>query len=237
MDISLFLSGEVGSFSSDEVDSFSSDEVDSFSSDEVGSFSSDEVDSFSSDEVGSFSTTIESLDNYSLPTLAVSQLQSGDTDISHEAPNEISLLTNVSSNVSSTSPGPCNLQVHQPVSLNAGYKLVFDNINWYIKPRYMRLDSQATSLSYVQSYGVKDRIDYSSISSTEVNLYDVLPTSNDYESLKKDFTILISRMIIDYLPFFSKDFKNLVKRHIPHKYSREMCKKSKVVSVTVSRVV
>ena len=216
MDISLFLSGEVGSFSSDEVGSFSSDEV------------------------GSFSTTIESLDNYSLPTLAVSQLQSGDTDISHEAPNEISLLTNVSSNVSSTSPGPCNLQVHQPVSLNVGYKLVFDNINWYIKPRYMRLDSQATSLSYVQSYGVKDRIDYSSISSqkrTEVNLYDVLPTSNDYESLKKDFTILISRMIIDYLPFFSKDFKNLVKRHIPHKYSREMCKKSKVVSVTVSRVV
>ncbi len=48
-------------------------------------------------------------------------------------------------------------------STNAGYKLVFDNIDKTIKPRYMRQDVQSVMLHYVQVYAVKDRIDFSSI--------------------------------------------------------------------------
>ena len=111
---------------------------------------------------------------------------------------------------------------------------MFDNIDKNVKPRYMRSDSQTVSLHYIQVYGVKDRIDYSSLSSqkpTETNLYDILPSSEDYELLKKDFTILVSRIVHTHLPFFGDDFKNLVEKHIPHKYSAEMSKKSEVVSV------
>ena len=46
-----------------------------------------------------------------------------------------------------------------PQSVNAGVKLVFDNIDKTVKPRLMTLESQTTSLNYVQAIAVKDRID------------------------------------------------------------------------------
>ena len=118
-------------------------------------------------------------------------------------------------------------------SVNAGYELVFDNIDKNIKPRYMRSHSQTLPLHYVQIYGIKDRIDYSTFSSqkhTETNVYSILPSLNDYELMKSDFTVLISRIIHNNLAIFGDDFKKLVVQHIPHKYSKEMCMKSEVVS-------
>ena len=54
----------------------------------------------------------------------------------------------------------------------------------------MTLESQTTSLNYVQAIAVKDRIDYSFLSDKidperESNLYDILPDGDDYNSLKK----------------------------------------------------
>ena len=77
-----------------------------------------------------------------------------------------------------------------PQSVNAGVKLVFDNIDKTVKPRHMTLELQTTSLNYVQAIAVKDRIDYSFLSNKidperESNLYDILPDGNDYDSLKK----------------------------------------------------
>ena len=119
-------------------------------------------------------------------------------------------------------------------SINAGYKLVFDNIDKTLKPRFMTQDSQTTILHYVQAYAVKDRIDYSSIGdeqNNETNLYKILPDSEDYHLLKERFVIHVSRIISTYLGFFKDDFKNLVQRHIPHRYSSEMCHKSEIVSI------
>lgn len=133
-----------------------------------------------------------------------------------------------------TSESAASATIEEPLSAIAGYKLEFDNLDKNVKPRFMRYDSQTVSLHYVQVYAVKDRIDYSIFSSekpTTMNLYDVLPTSDDYELLKQNFTVLVSRIIHSHLPFFGEDFKGLVKKHIPHKYSAEMCKKSEVVSV------
>ncbi len=45
-------------------------------------------------------------------------------------------------------------------SVNTGYKIVFDNIDKNVNPRHMRSDNQTRSLHYVQSYAVKDRINY-----------------------------------------------------------------------------
>ena len=174
----------------------------------------------------------ESYDSCSLPSLDISQLQSDD----FPEPSEETVLLSTSPDLFNPQINPINQQVEQPGSLNSGYKLVFDNIDKNVKPRYMRSDSQTQSLHYVQMYGVKDRVNYSSLSSqiqTELNLYGILPSSDDYDLLKKDFTILISRIIHAYVPFFGKDFENLVVKHIPHKYSHEMCKKSEVVSANV----
>ena len=81
---------------------------------------------------------------------------------------------------------------------------------------------------------MKDRIDFSEyldVAPQEVNAFDVIPTEEDYKSLKSDFSVLVSRAIVKFLPFFSADYKDLAQSHIPHRYSKEMSAKSEVVSI------
>ena len=115
------------------------------------------------------------------------------------------------------------------------YKLVFDNIDKTVAPRYMRADVQTRSLNYIQIYSVRNRIDFSPLSlthelPTEISLFDILPSAADYSSLKGNFTLLVARTIHDHIPFFGKDFKGLIPAHIPHQYSENMAAKSEVVS-------
>ena len=79
------------------------------------------------------------------------------------------------------------------------------------------------SLRFVQSYATKVRINFSAYSNEapmDVNAFDVLPTREDYISLKKDFSTLVTRIILEYIPFFAVDFKGLPVKHIPHLYSK-----------------
>ena len=58
-------------------------------------------------------------------------------------------------------------------SVNTGYKMVFGNIDMNVKPRPMTSDKQTRSLHNVQSYAVKDRVNYD-------NLSNELPTEVVY---------------------------------------------------------
>ncbi len=69
------------------------------------------------------------------------------------------------------------------MSVNAGYKIVFDK---NIVPRFMHNEHQTRSLNYVYSYAVKDKINFSKLSSntpTNVNIFDVISNEEDYKSL------------------------------------------------------
>ena len=119
---------------------------------------------------------------------------------------------------------------HAMPSACTGLKLVIDNIDSTVKPRYQRMDSQNKSLNYVQVYAVKDRIDFSQLSNSPPSpgrsVYDILPTTADYQALKDNFSILVARILVEHIPYF-KDFKGLVDNHISHPYSSEMAKSSK----------
>lgn len=117
-----------------------------------------------------------------------------------------------------------------------GHKFVIDNIDKNVSPRNMTMESQTRSLHYVQIYSVKDKIDYYGLfkrpfspSTDLMCLYDILPSPEDYTSIKENFKIIVARLIVEHLPFFSSDFKGLVPRHTPHRFSTEMSVKSEVV--------
>ena len=115
-----------------------------------------------------------------------------------------------------------------------GVKLVIDNIDKTVHLRYQRVDAQSKSLHYIQVYAVKDWVDFSKLSNSPPpdgqSVYNVLPTMSDYQVLKDNFVVLVSRTLVEYIPFFSQDFKGLVEAHIPHQHSSLMTNKSDVVS-------
>ncbi len=83
---------------------------------------------------------------------------------------------------------------------------MFDNIDKDVKPRHMTSDNLTWSLHYVQSYAVKDRVNYDCLSGerrTEVCILDILPTKEDYDILKKNFAVLVSRVMVKFIPYFT----------------------------------
>ena len=101
--------------------------------------------------------------------------------------------------------------VVQPHSQWSGFKIVGDNLDKTVKPRHMRSDNQNKSLHYFHSMAVKDRIDFSSLSDTPSKkstpslksvTQSLLPTSTDNQILRKHFTIHISRILAENMPFF-----------------------------------
>ena len=55
-----------------------------------------------------------------------------------------------------------------------------------------------------------------------------LPSSSDYDAVKKNLDVLVGRILTEYFPSLAP-FSKVVPKHILHKYSAEMCKKSEVV--------
>lgn len=61
---------------------------------------------------------------------------------------------------STSTPAPCHALPSNWVS----FKIVGDNIDKNVQPRFMRVDAPTRSLHYFHAYAVKDRVDLSSFS-------------------------------------------------------------------------
>ena len=125
-----------------------------------------------------------------------------------------------------------------------GYKLVGDNLDKNIAPRYRRIDHQTQSMHFFHCYAVHDRIDLSDVSD-ELNPYttkpvsklpvsDLLPSIADDQALLSNFSVLVSRVLVKEIPYFTSTFEGVVTEHIKHLHYDEMAKKSEIVSVYVS---
>ncbi len=56
-----------------------------------------------------------------------------------------------------------------------------------------------------------------------------LPQPDDYASLRYRMEVLVQRILVDEVPFF-KTYADVLVRHIPHKYTKEMAEVSTIVS-------
>lgn len=122
-----------------------------------------------------------------------------------------------------------------------GYRLCGDNIDKNVHTRYMRIDRRNRSLHYFHFYALENRVNFTSLSdkrpdnSSITDLRTVgkslLPTPGDDAALKKNISILISRILCKHVDFFRLSFNDLVNHHIKHKFSEEMSAKSSIVSL------
>lgn len=126
----------------------------------------------------------------------------------------------------------------------SGFRICGDNIDKTIRRRYVRSDKSNISIHYFHSYAVKNRINFSDLSDLPPNnsgltstddlitvAHSMQPTEMDDEILRSDISVLISRILCKKMKFFETCFSDVVKWHIPHKYSSEMSQKSVVVGI------
>ena len=127
-----------------------------------------------------------------------------------------------------------------PMSPPAGFKLVGDNIDKQVSPRFMRVDKQSTSLHYFHTFAVQDRIYLSHVSDSPRSPPTIspkeiakvlLPTKKDDQMLRMNFATCISRILVTHMPAMKLAYEGAVDWHIPHAHEKEMSKKSTVVCV------
>ena len=68
----------------------------------------------------------------------------------------------------------------------------------------MRIDAQTKSLHYIQMCSVKDKIDLGKLSDVrptgEKSLYNLLPSTEDFEKLNESFAVHVARVMVEYIP-------------------------------------
>ena len=149
--------------------------------------------------------------------------------------------------------------LHRSIPL-VGYKIIGDNIDKNVRSRYsnicmyslilnnnryIREGNQTLSLHCYNSYAVRDRTDISGYSDEIPNLrntpllsipvHSVLPSITDEKSLLHNFTLLVGRLLVDHMKYFSENYGDVVTRHIMHDYYEEMSQKSETVSNYITR--
>lgn len=127
---------------------------------------------------------------------------------------------------------------------DGGTKLILDNIDSNVRPRFMTSEKQTQSLHYVQMYAVLDRTDTTQLSDvtpprsqssiTEV-IKTILPSPEDNQTMANYFSTLIGRVLVTHMPYFKTTFGDVVEWHIPHQFMKEMSKPSTVVSNNFAR--
>ena len=169
-------------------------------------------------------------------------LQFISSDLSYNRPIELKspdIATSQSVEVSTTVTSISDI-----LTSHCDFKIVLDNINANVTPRYLTSEQQTTSHNYVQMFAVKDRVDFSKISRVHRQLPPqllpkqiadaVLPSTIDDSSLKKHFITIVSRILVTHLSFFTLAFEDVTEWHILHKFYKEMSQKSEVVSISKS---
>ncbi|XP_028410627.1 uncharacterized protein LOC114533317 [Dendronephthya gigantea] len=119
-------------------------------------------------------------------------------------------------------------------------RIVFDNIDFKILANIILKNHQNSDIHWMAQYCTFDRF-------ASENLDDTTPLVSNIESfenkeyllsqeelnkLKCDFTVLVSRVLVEFFPCLYYLQKNVC-IHIPHRYSNEMAVKSTVISLPI----
>jgi hypothetical protein len=116
-------------------------------------------------------------------------------------------------------------------------RIVADNLDFTVKTRVQTSQNKNLSIHWTHQYGIQDRVSCALSSENscqkkieELELSELLPTTEVNSQIACDFVILVSRILTKFLKPF-EIFKDVVIHHIPHPYTDEMTAKSDVVSI------
>lgn len=173
-----------------------------------------------------------------------------DSELSFEAPS-ITSLSSSSSESSDTeddrdeikpsadkTPSSDNKEQSTNFQDPKTYRLNGDNIDYNEASRYQRSNAGNKSRHFFQYYAVKDRIDFSHLSTIPPDIsalskkelcQSMLPSVDDDVAIKHNIICLVARVLCKYVPFFKHTYDGVLEKHIKHQYYKQMSSKSEVV--------
>ena len=161
-----------------------------------------ESDSSDTSSVSSDSTVL-SFEAPSITSLSSSSSESSDNDDDGISTDKPPLHHSSSYNSESKTTSSSNART---------YRFNGDNMDYTEIPRHQRSDVGKKSQHYFQSYAVKDRIDFSHLSSKPLDVSKIsreqlslsmLPSSQDDEAIRRNMIVLVARVLCDNIPFFN----------------------------------
>ena len=118
-------------------------------------------------------------------------------------------------------------------------RIVADNIDHNVYARMQTKDHTNRSIHWTHQFAVLDKVvdpvlDHSKPQKAvkDLQLIELLPGEDVQNNFVWRSAVLVSRVITKYLPAF-KCLQSEVVRHVPHKYSDEMDRKSDIVSLSL----
>ena len=123
-------------------------------------------------------------------------------------------------------------------------RIVADNLDFSLSARIQTSRLRNQSIHWTHHLAIRDRVVTTDPTPcleaakgqckiADLELSELLPSSETNLAVENDFVVLVSRMVVKFLPAFHM-FRDAVIHHIPHKYSEEMARKSDVVRACVA---
>ena len=117
------------------------------------------------------------------------------------------------------------------------YQIIGDNVDLKSCPTHFSLSSTTQDHHWFTLYAIKNRVNGEHLANDQpiadisnLPLMTWLPSVCDCVRLRKEFIILVSRILVAKLKVFTV-FGDVVSEHIDHQYSNEMAEKSHIVSL------
>lgn len=129
-------------------------------------------------------------------------------------------------------------QISSPPSMPlSGYTLCWDNIQIDSEARHQGLTQNSKIHLLALCYAAENRVPTvdlevhrnNTVPALSLPLDTYLPQPEDYNALRDRMVVLVERLIVEEFAFFHA-YRDVVLKHIPHKYSTEMSRQSSVVS-------
>ena len=121
------------------------------------------------------------------------------------------------------------------VSRPPSYAIIWDNTQKMVQARNQSKESTNKMLLWANSYAARNRVTVdipdvigSTIPALEIPVSSFFPSIDDTSFLRHRMSVIISRIIVEHVPFFS-DISHLVDWHIEHQYSDESSLKTELV--------
>ncbi|XP_076140321.1 uncharacterized protein LOC143123086 isoform X1 [Alosa pseudoharengus] len=110
------------------------------------------------------------------------------------------------------------------------YSIIFDNLDFFMRAHHQSTHHSNKSIHWIHHIAVQDRISTYHLSNDrpdcDILQYDLcnsLPGPEIQDYMRREFIVLGSRILTEYLAVF-KPFKILVVHHMPHQYTEDMAK-------------